>query len=828
MKRILLTLTLVLFVLTSAKAQINLVLNGDSEVFIEYGDYYYEEGASFSSGIEGDETDVIEISDNINLKELGSYTVTYTATNSSGETATITRSVTVRDNTSPRFIVKDRDYFNIYPNKLDYSFDYIAVDNYDGDITDQVSYSFGTKTTIPGQSFSDTLRVTDSNGNTRTKLLKIYVRENQGPSLKVISDNDDSNTVNILETFRDPGVYAFDNVDGDITDNVTVDNSALDLSVEGDYDILYSITNSAGLTETATRTVTVVKNYTTWKLSENDSENVLYTFSEYDDELPNKKYDIIYDDLYLERSSFLRLESFNENSDDTTTEWAIGDINHPEYLNFYEDHEDLLQSLQGKAWGLTEDNVRLIMKIAEYNILVEFNIHYWAPGGDYVSYSRGSGPGDKGESESLVVHNADIWKIEGDNHVSFVNHTYDGNPAKEHDKIFNTLHLKRNSDNGLFNAKEFDYYNEDIPDGLYWLMVHDSWSLDDLKYIPLNMFLNEFKHATNENMRRLSEGFKYLMYYERENTIIEIDFIDWSEYGYSYVRGSSDTDLGGPDFTFPNLKANLGMDDIKKFRLGNNSDITIESFGVENDFHNYSDRLTYLSALSFESDEPFNSGLENEESNHINLMWYRGSMPTTLNAFLDNGEHDYELDELGSMEIITIYLPSEKIAFEIQMERYDHSNSYKYTRPVIQETFDIGPHTDGFSSEQTNYALLVGNGTNESPSNAMALDYSGNMTISGDLNINSDKSIKNNIMSLGATLELLTQIDGKKYNLINDKSNQTKIGLIAQEVEKFFPEIVSEQNGVKSVNYIGLIPVLINAIKEQQAQINNLINDNNK
>jgi hypothetical protein len=37
-----------------------------------------------------------------------------------------------------------------------------------------------------------------------------------------------------------------------------------------------------------------------------------------------------------------------------------------------------------------------------------------------------------------------------------------------------------------------------------------------------------------------------------------------------------------------------------------------------------------------------------------------------------------------------------------------------------------------------------------------------------------------------------------------------------------FPELVSESNGVKSVNYQGLVPVLINALKEQQAEIDRL------
>lgn len=40
--------------------------------------------------------------------------------------------------------------------------------------------------------------------------------------------------------------------------------------------------------------------------------------------------------------------------------------------------------------------------------------------------------------------------------------------------------------------------------------------------------------------------------------------------------------------------------------------------------------------------------------------------------------------------------------------------------------------------------------------------------------------------------------------------------LLAQDIEKVFPELVSESNGIKSVNYQGLVPVLINALKEQE------------
>jgi uncharacterized protein (DUF342 family) len=46
--------------------------------------------------------------------------------------------------------------------------------------------------------------------------------------------------------------------------------------------------------------------------------------------------------------------------------------------------------------------------------------------------------------------------------------------------------------------------------------------------------------------------------------------------------------------------------------------------------------------------------------------------------------------------------------------------------------------------------------------------------------------------------------------------DRTEFGVIAQDVEKVFPELVGENEGYKTTNYIGLIPVLIEALKDQQ------------
>ena len=48
-----------------------------------------------------------------------------------------------------------------------------------------------------------------------------------------------------------------------------------------------------------------------------------------------------------------------------------------------------------------------------------------------------------------------------------------------------------------------------------------------------------------------------------------------------------------------------------------------------------------------------------------------------------------------------------------------------------------------------------------------------------------------------------------------------QIGVLAQEIKEVFPELVSEDdNEMLAVNYQGLVPVLINALKEQDAKLN--------
>ena len=90
----------------------------------------------------------------------------------------------------------------------------------------------------------------------------------------------------------------------------------------------------------------------------------------------------------------------------------------------------------------------------------------------------------------------------------------------------------------------------------------------------------------------------------------------------------------------------------------------------------------------------------------------------------------------------------------------------------------------------------------------------------------SDFRFKENITTITGAVDKVKQLRGVEYTL---KSNcKDSVGVIAQEVEKVYPQLVSTSDelqglsGAKSVNYSSLIGVLIEAIKEQQVQIENL------
>jgi hypothetical protein len=85
----------------------------------------------------------------------------------------------------------------------------------------------------------------------------------------------------------------------------------------------------------------------------------------------------------------------------------------------------------------------------------------------------------------------------------------------------------------------------------------------------------------------------------------------------------------------------------------------------------------------------------------------------------------------------------------------------------------------------------------------------------------SDKRVKKNIKIVDDALNTVNSMRGVKFNW--KETDTPSIGLIAQEVEKLLPQLVhTSDNGEKSINYGGVVGVLIEAIKELTSRVKKL------
>ena len=92
----------------------------------------------------------------------------------------------------------------------------------------------------------------------------------------------------------------------------------------------------------------------------------------------------------------------------------------------------------------------------------------------------------------------------------------------------------------------------------------------------------------------------------------------------------------------------------------------------------------------------------------------------------------------------------------------------------------------------------------------------------------SDISLKDNIRPIESAIFKVKQIRGVTFDW-NEKAGKIEqqkghdVGLIAQEVEKVLPEVIQiRKDGIKAIAYEKVVPLLVEAIKEQQTTIENL------
>jgi len=132
---------------------------------------------------------------------------------------------------------------------------------------------------------------------------------------------------------------------------------------------------------------------------------------------------------------------------------------------------------------------------------------------------------------------------------------------------------------------------------------------------------------------------------------------------------------------------------------------------------------------------------------------------------------------------------------------------------------------DDTSTNASYYPVMVSDSGSEKPSTVSKSKLSFNPS-TGTLTTvvvttTSDANLKTNINTITKALDKVLQLRGVSFTW--KESNQNSIGLIAQEVEKILPEVVStSEENVKSIAYGNVVGVLIEAIKEQQRLITDL------
>ncbi len=168
-----------------------------------------------------------------------------------------------------------------------------------------------------------------------------------------------------------------------------------------------------------------------------------------------------------------------------------------------------------------------------------------------------------------------------------------------------------------------------------------------------------------------------------------------------------------------------------------------------------------------------------------------------------------------------------------KIEAYDQHHSIYLRKGYRNEHDELNLHefgsinmfTGGAIQDQKKRMKIANNGNIELYNNLKIngqTDMGDTLNINGNIIETSDVKLKKNIKKMNSKSELdkITKLSGYQYKKIIN--NQDENGLIAQQVEQLYPELVKNNNGYKGISYNRLIPSLVESIKEQQLQINDL------
>jgi hypothetical protein len=200
---------------------------------------------------------------------------------------------------------------------------------------------------------------------------------------------------------------------------------------------------------------------------------------------------------------------------------------------------------------------------------------------------------------------------------------------------------------------------------------------------------------------------------------------------------------------------------------------------------------------------------------------------TTIEGHLFINDTSTKITE-GSGNVVRIQSNSGYVDIGPQNTSYSHFSTdrgkFYFNKQINVDTGVISSHNEDLQLRRagsTTNRLLIANG---SATFGVPLNVTGAIVATGDITAFSDEKLKENIEVIPNAIEKVSQIRGVTYTR-NDLDDKEKVytGVIAQEVEKVLPEVVNTtKDDTKTVSYGNMVGLLIEAVKEQQEQINEL------
>lgn len=190
-------------------------------------------------------------SSNLDIDKVGTYQVTYQATDSKNKTTEKTITITVTENKKPVITANDK----IITKGLDFNpkKDVKATDEEDGEIEVKVIDNKVNKDELG--TYQVTYQATDSYNQTVTKTINVTVVANQLPTINAIDK-----TIYLNEEYNElDGIKAIDPEDGDITNKLKVVETKVDTTKVGEYKVIYEVTDNYGDKVTKEIKITVVE-----------------------------------------------------------------------------------------------------------------------------------------------------------------------------------------------------------------------------------------------------------------------------------------------------------------------------------------------------------------------------------------------------------------------------------------------------------------------------------------------------------------------------------------------------------------------------------------